>query len=408
MRTRPLIKSTTSNVLRRPSAFDLISLDFVGPRQHFTESWYYLVIIDHCSRFVVLYPAAAQTSQNAIQALRLRWVPYFGVPKAILCDNHATFKSTEFVDYITKELCSHLVYTSINYPQGNAINESSHRSIDHGIRARLLQDPLISFPQAVAAVSTAYNAAYQTAIRMSPFEVLFGKPLQLPGLQDFAVLVPEDSRRESLNIASAIRQLAPHLPDPQSFVRPVSLEVGDFVIFPRSPHEIDYGSSGTEITKYTPTWSLPSRVLEVHDQQILVREFATNRDRRVPFSSVRRLPTEVPPSIAQLNWHHIKHSLPRRWSVSFDSSLLPPQYRSLADEFTKAKIAVESSSSSTPELPSSSSTTKRPVFDSIPVSEDSSSASLGLLHPKSESTLIPSTKRIQLSPLPRGAVDSPL
>ena len=52
-RSIPPKLSTYSGVLSRPFPFQLISLDFVGPRNWSGITYHYLVIIDHASRFIV-------------------------------------------------------------------------------------------------------------------------------------------------------------------------------------------------------------------------------------------------------------------------------------------------------------------------------------------------------------------
>jgi len=42
------------------------------------------------------------------------------------------------------------------------------------------------------------------------------------------------------------------------------------------------------------------------------------------------LPKEVPPTLAQLNWDSIEHTLPIRWTVGLDRTLLPEQYQRIA------------------------------------------------------------------------------
>ena len=301
-------------------------MDFVGPRQRFSAAWHYLIIIDHASRFVSCVASPNQSATVVIQAFRHKWIPYFGVPKTLLCDNQSIFKSEEFTQFVGQEMYSHLVYSSPYYPLGNSINEASHKSIEHGLRARLLQDPLVPFPDALSAVTTAYNSAYQSAIKCSPFEFLFGKMMSIPGLQDLSFVVDEPLRIEARNIARAVQQLTPHLPPPSSASPSDSIGVGDNVIFPRSDYEQTMGSPSELPDSYSTSWSLPCRVTSLHEGHVIVTEFATSRVRRVPRAVLRVLPADVPPSLAQLNWEHICHSLPRRWGVTFDESLLPSQY----------------------------------------------------------------------------------
>eukprot|EP00917_Polyrhabdina_sp_WS-2016_P008042 GHVP01017952.1.p1 GENE.GHVP01017952.1~~GHVP01017952.1.p1 ORF type:complete len:101 (+),score=1.72 GHVP01017952.1:116-418(+) len=86
-----------------------------------------------------------ETSAELVEVVRKAWVLVFGAPKAILCDNGSAYRSNEFKDFVAKELCAHLIFTSPHYPQGNELIESSHRAIDSSLRARLPYDTNSSF-----------------------------------------------------------------------------------------------------------------------------------------------------------------------------------------------------------------------------------------------------------------------
>eukprot|EP00923_Selenidium_pygospionis_P023959 GHVN01041665.1.p1 GENE.GHVN01041665.1~~GHVN01041665.1.p1 ORF type:complete len:140 (-),score=6.30 GHVN01041665.1:197-616(-) len=98
-------RATTTMVLTKPNPFELVSVDFVGPRSLWGQEWHYVVLIDHCSRFVVTKAVQSANGDSAIQALRELWSPVFGAPRAVLSDNG--------------DLAAHLIYSSPYYPQAN-------------------------------------------------------------------------------------------------------------------------------------------------------------------------------------------------------------------------------------------------------------------------------------------------
>ena len=67
-------------------------------------------------------------------------IPYFGTPRRLLSDH-----GREFISFIwTKLLCSlgvQQALTSPYHPEGNAINERSHRTLNNMLRAHLLEGP---------------------------------------------------------------------------------------------------------------------------------------------------------------------------------------------------------------------------------------------------------------------------
>eukprot|EP00921_Rhytidocystis_pertsovi_P011475 GHVQ01018536.1.p1 GENE.GHVQ01018536.1~~GHVQ01018536.1.p1 ORF type:complete len:380 (-),score=29.14 GHVQ01018536.1:233-1372(-) len=296
MRNRKPVSPTASGVLLRPTAMNLISLDYVGPRTIVDEDWYYLVIIDHCTRFEQTHATKSPTAAFAVSCLHVCWLPVFGAPRAVLAGNQP-FREQEFVAYVRDQLMSHLVYSSPWFPQGNALNESCHLVLEHSIRCELQTGCAMSFHGLLSHTTLSYNATYQSALGDAPFAVLFGTPPVLPGFQTMTSAVGEDSRLALLNEATVRRQLShtlPRLEEAKCLDSDTSsIRVGDFVLFPRSPAEITRDSHIEVCTKYQAKWSLPARVIAVNDKQLDVVEYVTGRSRKAPISQCKKLPTDI-------------------------------------------------------------------------------------------------------------------
>ena len=101
----------TVGALDRPRLFQLVSMDYVGPRTYNNKTWSIFVMIDHYSRFMVTTVAPQQTAGGAITSLRDHWVAKFGVPRMVLCDQGPQFQAQRFQTYVTKTLganCLHI------------------------------------------------------------------------------------------------------------------------------------------------------------------------------------------------------------------------------------------------------------------------------------------------------------
>ena len=68
-------------VFSSPTPLDVVSLDFVGPRKWGADEFYYIVAIDHCSRFVVAKSCSSISSSFAISFLKERWIPCLVFPR---------------------------------------------------------------------------------------------------------------------------------------------------------------------------------------------------------------------------------------------------------------------------------------------------------------------------------------
>ena len=332
-RLRNPLRANPKRCLERPGAFDLISLDYVGPRFYQGDSWHYLVVIDHATRYVLTSATLFATSEHVCSTLRNEWVKVFGVPKAILTDNGPQFTSNKYKHYVLEELKSTIIYTSPYHPEGNAINEAVHQSLERGMNARVIQPGLKTFAEHLQGITQAYNTAWQSVLKMSPYKALFGKDMVLPGFQILYPYQPEVDRKYMIKLREYIRQIEPHLPKfPEGPAVKEQEEIveGDFCVFERPEYDQKhYNPEGSSVHAYGLKWSLPSRIMEVAAERVKVKEYATNLERYVPRSKLIMLPKEVPPTLTKVNWEHIQHSMPRIQKEPLDINLLPEAYRRL-------------------------------------------------------------------------------
>eukprot|EP00922_Rhytidocystis_sp_ex-Travisia-forbesii_P068205 GHVS01101565.1.p1 GENE.GHVS01101565.1~~GHVS01101565.1.p1 ORF type:complete len:277 (-),score=18.54 GHVS01101565.1:548-1378(-) len=170
--------------LQTPVALQTISLDFVGPRQIGRIHWWYAVIIDHCTRFVCTHAQTHKpTTQDAKDLLQLSWIPIFGAPDVLIVDKDSIF-SQEFKAWTRAEMGVQVGQTSPGYPQGNGINESSHRTLEKSIAIQVQRGLGVPFPTLLSEATLAHNAAPNVSIGSSPFCQVFGEEPCLPGLQN--------------------------------------------------------------------------------------------------------------------------------------------------------------------------------------------------------------------------------
>ncbi|MEK6249061.1 MAG: DDE-type integrase/transposase/recombinase, partial [Planctomycetales bacterium] len=229
--------------LEKPLLFQLISLDCVGPRDWQGTKHWIIVAIDHHSRYMVTQTLQHSPNAAATQEfLEMFWLPYFGAPQAILTDRGTEFTSAAFRDYVLKSLQSAIIHTSPAYPQGNSINESSHRILQHTIAARSAHERSTGFAVLVRDATIAYNAAPHSATGQPPFFLLTGQDLVLPGLQDYTDPPSTDVRHaclreqrlrayaETLNDESAFHEIA------YSDVRPNDIILYKLPDFERARH----------------------------------------------------------------------------------------------------------------------------------------------------------------------------
>ena len=115
----------------------MLSVDIVGPLPANHRHEFLIMFVDCYSRYTILVPASNHTANTVSDALLRHVVPYFGTPRRLLSD-----RGREFVGEIWGKLMRSLgvqrLLTSPYHPEGNSINERSHRTINNMFRARLL------------------------------------------------------------------------------------------------------------------------------------------------------------------------------------------------------------------------------------------------------------------------------
>ena len=131
-------RQKTTGPIQSQGPWDTLSVDIVGPLPADHRQEFLIVFVDCYSRYTILVPSSNHTASTVSEALLWHVVPYFGTPRRLLSD-----RSSEFVGDVWGRLMSSLgiqrVLTSPYHPEGNAINERSHRTLNNMLRARLLE-----------------------------------------------------------------------------------------------------------------------------------------------------------------------------------------------------------------------------------------------------------------------------
>eukprot|EP00922_Rhytidocystis_sp_ex-Travisia-forbesii_P071662 GHVS01106947.1.p1 GENE.GHVS01106947.1~~GHVS01106947.1.p1 ORF type:complete len:383 (+),score=33.61 GHVS01106947.1:144-1151(+) len=270
-------------------------------------------MVDHCTRLMVAAATAKPpTAENAAAALRDMWLSYFGAPQGVLVDRGSEFVGKAFVDLVLREMGSRLIYTSVAYPQGNAINESSHRAIEASIRSRLSYERDMPFPVLLRDAVLAYNATPHSAIGSSPFYKLYGFDMTFPGWQAVDERPTEEVRHARLRLerlcslvrSNMLRDEQLRLSSGHNF------SVGDMVVYHMSEYERRKAlQAGDDLNsrKYGPQWSLPVKVAEVQERTLKVQHTLGGRKdlRVVPKSKVRWLVGDIPDSLVRQSYGNL-------------------------------------------------------------------------------------------------------
>jgi hypothetical protein len=292
-------KGGEKKALDKPQLFQMISVDFVGPRKLHDEEWYFLVIVDHYSRFMVAHASQEATAEGAITTLRDKWVAKFGAPLAVLSDRGAQFTSTKFKDFITKGLKARLYFTSVEYPQGNGINESAHRILETAIRTNASK--IARMQDLLNDATLLHNVTPNKSIGDTPSSLMFGIDLHLPGLRDFEPSANEQARLEILRDYRGAKLLLKQLEDLEHGVIKTdkdtgsTFKVGDVVTYRLATSERKKAAHVTGEAKYAASRSFPQRIIKVQRGTVTMEPLWTSGvPRQAPKEEVKLIATFVP------------------------------------------------------------------------------------------------------------------
>ena len=128
----------TTGTIQSQGPWDTLSIDIVGPLPADHRQEFLIVFVDCYLRYTILVQSSNHTANTVSEALLRHVIPYFGTPRRLLSDC-----GNEFISKIWTKLLHSLgiqrVLTSPYHPEGNAINERSHRTLNNMLRARLLE-----------------------------------------------------------------------------------------------------------------------------------------------------------------------------------------------------------------------------------------------------------------------------
>lgn len=300
---------TLHSILTKPLPFQIVSVDFIVDVEWQGIKFDSLIIVDHATRFMVGF-VCIKDSEHAAKGFRERWCSIFQAPNVVLSDRGSEFLKF-FNSYVVEGLLSYHMFTSAYYPQGNAINEASHKAINR-VLTSCSQIGNSPFDEALESAVAVHNATPHHALGISPFSAVFGFEPTLPGWQKYRN--QHDSslrhlRRQEVRAQAVLKAQLDR--EDYRLSHATEFNEGDWVVYFLSTYEKSVSNNDVSV-KYSAEWSLPSRVIKVHSTTLDVCPWGSvNIERQVPKVQIRKLDGQVPPSLQQLNLKVLEYCNPR-------------------------------------------------------------------------------------------------
>lgn len=161
--------------------FELCSIDAAGPYLETDDGNKYIITMqDMLSKFVIAVPTRSQDANTIARVFVENVVLKYGAPGSCLSDRGSNFLSEVF-----KQTCRLLKInkfaTSAFRPQSNGSNERNHRVLTEYLR-HFISNSQTDWDKWIAYATFVYNTTPNVGTKYTPFEMLFGRKANLPGL----------------------------------------------------------------------------------------------------------------------------------------------------------------------------------------------------------------------------------
>ena len=260
-------RQKTMGAIQSRGPWDTLSIDIVGPLPADHRKEFLIVFVDCYSRYTTLVPSSNQTANTVSEALLRHVVPYFGTPRRLLSDRGRKFVG-EIWGKLLRSLRIQRVLTSPYHPEGNAINERSHRTLNNMLRALLLEGTSSkAWVEKVPGIMLTLNAMSHEPHGFSASMVATGRePTLPPDVQQDAHASPSvDDPADYIEVLTQRLKLthqqmaSPSLPAVAS-----PYQEGSLIYTMTTPPECS--------NKLTPRWKGPFRVQRIPNEYQVVYE----------------------------------------------------------------------------------------------------------------------------------------
>ena len=181
----------TPEVPERP--FQITSMDITGPYPLTPRrNKYLLTFVDHFSKYAEAFPIPDQSAEVCARVYTREIVARHGTGSVLVTDQGSAFMSSFFGE-TCKVLGIKRIHTSSFHPQSNGTVERWHRTLHTGL-SHLVNHSHTDWDLQVPFFLMGYRATPHTTTGYSPFYLLHGREMALPGTENLKAKVPTNPR----------------------------------------------------------------------------------------------------------------------------------------------------------------------------------------------------------------------
>jgi hypothetical protein len=160
--------------------WETISMDFItGLPTSTKQNDAIMVVVDKLSKSTHFIPVKSTCKAIDIANIFMKEIfKLHGMPKKIVSDRDTKFTSN-FWKSLMAGLETKLLFSTAYHPQTDGQTERVNQILEDMLRMHVMHQPK-KWEDYLPLVEFAYNNGYQESLKMSPFEVLYGRPCNTP------------------------------------------------------------------------------------------------------------------------------------------------------------------------------------------------------------------------------------
>ncbi|XP_015168125.1 uncharacterized protein [Solanum tuberosum] len=158
--------------------FDVWGIDFIGPFPSSNGNQYFLMAVDYVSKWVEAVALPFNDAKVVVKFIKKHIFTRFGTPRVMISSGGTDFINSSVRNLLAKYGVRHKVATTY-HPQTSGQVEVSNREVKK-IMQKTVNSQRKDWAEKLDDALWAYQTTYKTPIRVSPYQIVFGKACHLP------------------------------------------------------------------------------------------------------------------------------------------------------------------------------------------------------------------------------------
>ena len=154
--------------------FQRVAIDYIGPfHRTFHGKVYALVIIDYCTRYLIVIPSSSATTESSKTIMEEHVFWRFGYPREVVTDGGQHFKGEGFNGFLKQLNIKHIIVAPYS-PESNGVVERSNRDIKNNM-SKYCNENATDWDHLCYSAAFCHNTQHHLSIGTTPYRLVHGR-----------------------------------------------------------------------------------------------------------------------------------------------------------------------------------------------------------------------------------------